>query len=133
MAYVWSSLYLNMGSPTGILQKFTIRFKGKSSYQWLLPNYEWIYKEESLKYFLKSLDGYLISCTLPHRQELTFAVVEGQLYHVVIAIHQLYISLIHQFIQSTLSPKFKITCTVKLDNEFHLIKYIDKIFWLCQG
>ena len=38
-------------------------------------------QKQPLKYILKSLDGCLISYTLPHRQELTFAKVEGQLYH----------------------------------------------------
>ena len=38
-------------------------------------------QKQPLKYILKSLDGCLISYTLPHRQELTFAKVEGQLHH----------------------------------------------------
>ena len=47
---------------------------------------------------------------LTHRQELTFAMVEEQLYYIVInVIHQLHINPIHQSIQSKLFSKFEIT------------------------
>ena len=68
---------------------------------------------------MKRLDGYLISYTLPHRQELTSAIVEDHLYHIVNAIHHPCITPIHQSIQSRMLSKFKITCTVKPDNETH--------------
>ena len=70
--------------PTGVLLKFGICFKKKSSYQWLLPNCKWIYKEQSLKYVLENLYDYVISYRLTPRQELAFAIVEGQLYHTAI-------------------------------------------------
>ena len=44
----------------------------------------------------------LISYKLGHRWEITFAMVEGQLYHTVSAIHQSYINSIHLSIQSRL-------------------------------
>ena len=67
---------------------------------------------------MASLDGCLISQRIPHIRELTFAMVEGQLYHIVNALHQPLIKPIHQFIQSRLFSKFKITCTTK-PNKFH--------------
>ena len=65
------------------------------------------------------VDDYLISYTLPHREELNFEMVEGQLYHIVNAMHQPYINAIHQSIQLKVFSKFKVTCTVKPDNETH--------------
>ena len=94
-------------------------FESKSSYKWLFPNWEWIYKEQSLKYILESRYDCLKSYTLSHRQELTFAIVEGKMYHLVNVIHQPYINLIHQFIHSRLFSMLKIVWTVKADNETH--------------
>ena len=64
--------------------------------------------------------------------------VEGHLYHIPNAIHQLKINPIYQSIQSKLFSKFKITSTVTRDNKTHdqlhdkLIEYINQIFWLFQ-
>ena len=76
--------------------------------------------------FQNCLDGYLISYMLPHRQELTFAMVEGQLHYTVDVIHQPYINPIHQSIQSRLFLKLKITHSVIPDNETH-----DQIIYTC--
>ena len=52
-----------------------------------------------------------------HRPGMNFEMVECQLYHICNVIHQSYISPIHQSINSRLYSKFKVTCTVKLDNK----------------
>ena len=49
--------------------------------------------------FQNCLDGYLISYILSHRQELIFAMAEGQLDYKLNAIHQPYINPTHQSIQ----------------------------------
>ena len=102
--------------------------------------------------FQNCLDGNLLSYILPHRQKLTFAMVEGQLHFIVNAIHQSHINPLDQHILSRLFSKLKITCTVIPDNKIQdqlsytcnvseksinyikkLIKYISNIFWLLQG
>ena len=82
--------------------KFRICFESKSSNQWLLPNCEWIYKEQSLKSVLKRLDGYLTSYTLSHRQELAFPIVKSNWCYTSVIVNPIY-----QFIQSMLFSKFK--------------------------
>ena len=80
---------------------------------------------------LKSLYGCLIKYTLRHRQQLTFAILEGQLHHIANAIHHPYINPIHQSIHSKLFSKLKIRFSVKPDQLYEkLINDIDKIFWL---
>ena len=90
--------------------------KSKSSYQWLVWKCEWTYKRQSLKYVLKSLDGYQIGYTLLHREELTFSIVKVQFYYIVNAIHQPYINPKLQPFKSRLFSMFIILCAVKPDN-----------------
>ena len=63
-----------------------------------------------------------ISYIAPHRQELTFTVVEGQMHHIVTTMHQSYINPIHQSIQSRLFLKFKITYSRVTNNR--LLKFL---------
>ena len=55
-----------------------------------------------MKYSPKSLGGCHIKYLLPHKGEITFAMIESQLYHIVNAIYQSYI---HQFYTLVFSVK----------------------------
>ena len=74
-------------------------------------------EETIIKTCSEKAECYLIRYKLLQRQELTFSMVEGQLYQIVKAIHQPYINPIHQSIHLRLFLKFKLTCTVKPDNK----------------
>ena len=114
-----------MSLPTSILLKFRIYFKNKSSYQWLLSNCAWIYKEQSLKYVEKPR-------WLPNKPQISswaktdFCNGERSIVPYLNALHQPYINPIHQSIQLRLFSKFKIVCIVKPDNETH-----DQLTYTC--
>ena len=72
---------------------------------------------------------------MPHIGELTIAMIKRQLHYRVNAAHQPYINATHQFIQSILFSKLKITRTTKPNNKNHSSPQpciIDNMLWLLQ-